>query len=223
MKNWILILFCIVFNASFGQVAIIQDNDGYSNVRFARNSKSEIIYKLKTSVVFFYVEDEYNNETKEWVKVLIPKNKFSLDCPSKYIEGYIHKSRIKPLKELDKFNGSNFSFKLKSIPFEKEDKIIDYVDKKYVFSINGLVPFGIDGNIPKLEIEQIDITLNDKKIDVSSALIMDLFECKDNATVYKVDTTYFVYQNCSDGAGFYELVWAIDEKGINQRLVGLLY
>ncbi len=207
---------------SFGQVAIIQDSDGYSNVRSERNSNSEIVHKLKTDIAFFYSEDYYDKKV-EWVKVFIPKNLYSFDCPDKYLEGYVHKSRIQPLEELKEYDKENFTFKLTDKPFEKKDKIIDYVDQKYVFGINGLPPIGVDGNIPKLEIDKIEIYLNGEKIDVSPALTMDLFECVDNSKIFNVGNDYFVQLTCSDGAGYYELVWVIDKNGIKQRLVGSIY
>jgi hypothetical protein len=222
MKYVILYFFLIISSFAFAQVAIIRDADGFSNVRNDRSSTSKVLYELKTDVVFFYSE-EYYDKSVEWVKVFIPKNKFSFDCPSKYLEGFIHKSRINPLEELKPYNGIDFKFKLVDKPFNSKDKIIDYVDDVYVFSINGLHPFGIDGNKPNLEIDKIDISLNNTKISVSPALIMDLFECKDNSKIYKVDRNFIVHLTCSDGAGYYELVWVVNEKGIMQRLVGSVY
>ena len=225
MKRWYLILIsCLVFSSLSGQVAILQDTEEYYSVRFQQNSKSKIIYNLKTDVAFFYSIDYYHDEESEWVKIFIPKNKYSLACNKEYLEGFVPKSKVKPLEELKTYNGTNFSFKLKDKPFDKEGKIMDALNDEIVFSINGLQPLGVNGNLmPSIEIDSINITLDGETIHVPQALTMDLFECKNNSKVYKVKNDYFVQVNCSSGTAYYEVIWVVNKDGIKQRLAGAFH
>ncbi len=204
----------------FGQLALIKDKDGYTNVRSEPNSKSEIVYQIKTDHVFWY-GDDYYNPNSEWIKVYIPKNIFSLNCSySNLLEGFVHKSRIMPFDKKDKYKGDELIFEYVTKPFSTKDKIIDYQDNKWIIAINGLKPWGTDGNIPKYEIEHIKVILNGQKIDIPSALTMDIYECDNTFDIYKIAETFFVQQWNSDGAGAYKLVWVINKNGIKQRLVG---
>ncbi|MEP5610787.1 MAG: SH3 domain-containing protein [Cyclobacteriaceae bacterium] len=67
--------------------AIIDDPDGYTNVREEADVKSEIIAQIKENRVFIY----HPNPNKRWLKVRLDNE----------ITGYMHISRIKPVHELD--------------------------------------------------------------------------------------------------------------------------
>ena len=88
---------------TFGQVAIIQDKDGYTNVRKNPGINSEVIYELKENEVFFY--DHANSFVEEknsdWKYVKIPRNDFSISTSgNRYYQGFVHKSGIRPLTDL---------------------------------------------------------------------------------------------------------------------------
>ena len=91
-----LLFFCSIAHA---QVAIIQDKDGYTNVRKAPNGQAKVIHKIYENEVFWYQDD--SNDTSDWVTVYIPKEDFSIAClPHELITGFIHQSRLKPLGTL---------------------------------------------------------------------------------------------------------------------------
>ncbi len=208
------------------QVAIINDKDGYTNVRKTANAQAEIIYRLQENEVFIvdrydYDEDKEWDENREWISILISKNNFSFTSNSSiYIKGYIHKSRVRFLEDLPIYNGKKFSFAYQLIPFTKKNKIIEYGQPNWGILISGLPVWGTDMEIPKTEVVNIDIKISENIIVVPKILIADIYECSNNFNVYKKDDTYFVQQWNSDGAGGYELIWVITKEGVQQRFIG---
>ena len=151
-------------------------------------------------------------------------NKFSIECGTlDELQGYVHKSRIIPLNKLNKYSGNDLIFKYTLAPFNKEDKIIDYSNDKYIVHINGLHPWGTDGDLPTTEIKAIKVSIESKEIFIPKILFMDIYECGNEFDIYKIENKYIVFQFNSDGAGGYDLAWVITKGGIKQRLVGTLY
>jgi len=218
-----LIVFLFVTNLMYTQVAIVEDEDGFVNVMLKPSTDSEVIHKLHVGKVFFYGEDYYE-ESSQWVTVYIPKNIYSLNCTnSEFLEGFIHKSRIRPLAYTEKSFHKDVKLKYTFKPFQEEEKIIDFFEEKRAIFINGLKPWGTDGEMPKYEIEELSIYVKDEKIEVPEILTTDLFECNDSFDLFVVKDFYIIHQHHSDGAGFYELVWVIRDNKIVQRLVGSVY
>lgn len=83
MKHFISLFFLIFIGKTFAQVGsnigIINDADGYTNIRKEANAKAQIIGKILKNDYFFY--EDYNSS---WCKVLTQDN----------IRGFVHKSRI---------------------------------------------------------------------------------------------------------------------------------
>jgi hypothetical protein len=224
-KSFLLsILFSILFlSTTFGQVAIIQDKDGYTNLRKAPDAKSEIIHKIYENEIFWY-DLEFGNEHGNWMPVYIPKNDFSFNLSNSYIiSGYIHKSRLKPLTELPLYQGTDFEFKYKIEPFDSTDRIVDKQDGKWISAIDGRPVWGTDGEFPSNQIGGIKVWIEGKEIKIHKLFYSDIFECKESIQIYKNDDIYFVYQRNSDGAGSYEIVWVISKNGLKQRLVGRMF
>ena len=221
MKHLLTILLLFgVYSSAISQVAVIDDEGGYTNVRLEANTKSAIIYRLKADQVFWYGEDYYDKKAK-WTSVYITKNDFSIDGSPEFLHGYVYKSEIRPLNEEKKYTGAALRFEYVMKPFSKKDKIIDYKNG-WITAINGLKPWGIDGGTPKTEVDKINISLNENEIVVPKILVIDIYECDNEFDIYKIKDTYFVHQWNSDGAGSYEIVWVITKHGIKQRLVGTI-
>jgi len=82
---FLLLLFAGSAQANY-ETAIINDPDGYTNIRSGKGIKYPVINKIYKDEFFSYEPNE--NET--WLKVIKMWN----------IEGYVHKSRIIPLNAL---------------------------------------------------------------------------------------------------------------------------
>ena len=100
-----------------------------------------------------------------------------------------------------------------------ENHFIDLEDSIYVKFIDGQIAWGIDGNMPRTEIKNIELELDGKHIPVHFSLFSNLYECDNSFRIYNRDKTYFIEQWNSDGAGGYLVVWVINETGIIQRVL----
>lgn len=215
-----IIFFALSYQLAIGQVAIINDPDGWTNVHKAPDGKSEVIHKVHENEVFWY--DYAPSDTlQDWISVYIPKNKFCLGKSTpNFIAGFIHKSRILPLDSLEKYSGVDFEFKYEITDFDSTNRIIDKVNGKWVTFIDGRPVWGTDGNFPKTQVKNIDVKINTKNIKVHQVFYSDIYECDNAFDTYKIGDTYFVHQWNSDGAGAYEIVWVFTKDGLIQRLVG---
>lgn len=217
MKNFLIIVSSLFFcNLNYGQIAVIKDVDGFTNVRKLPKIDSEVIYKLKDSEVFSYQENETESD---WITVYISKNKYQLECgEDDTFMGYIHKSRLCQIEDLTKYTGTEFSFEYKLKKFSLENKISDF-DGKWLTKINGRRIYGTDGNIPKTEVVGIETSINGKSIEIPNIFYEDIFECNNEFEINKNKDDYIVHQWNSDGAGGYLIVWVLGNDKLKQRLI----
>lgn len=73
----ITVLFCCNFN--YAQIAVINNDNGFIEVRKDPKDNSEIIYTLNNDEVFVYNVSEIGSES-DWRTVFISKNKYQLEC-----------------------------------------------------------------------------------------------------------------------------------------------
>jgi hypothetical protein len=102
MKTLIaLILFTGVYFFANGQsFAIINDPDGYVNIRKFRSVTSRIVGKIYNYEVFDYDE----SDKSEWVRVY----KQTIEDESGGSVGFVHKSRILPLSTFKTIKNTSF-------------------------------------------------------------------------------------------------------------------
>lgn len=220
MKHSLLIIFGLLFSyISTSQTAIVSDIDGWSNVRKAPNSQSEILHKIANNFVFWYEPSSFESNSN-WIKVYIPKNNYSLEVKlNDYIEGYIHKSRVKLIENLKEYKKNDFEFKYIISPFDKRSKIIELKQDEYLH-INGRPIWGTDGEIPQTQVDDIKVTISGRIINISPIFYSDIFECSNQFKIYVNDDCIFVNQWNSDGAGGYQITWVFNHNGLIQRNVG---
>lgn len=217
-----IILIVLTYQISFGQVATIQDPDGWTNVRKAPDGNSEIILKVYENEVFWYGYEKTDKE-QDWISVYIPKNDYCLGkSDSNYIVGFIHKSRLLPLEKLKEYTGNDFTFEYQLSDFDSTNRIIDKQDGKWVTAIDGRPVWGTDGNFPRTQVDDIKVIIGEQEINIHEVFYSDIYECDNRISIYRNGNTYFAHQWNSDGAGAYEIVWVLDKNGLKQRLVGTM-
>ena len=200
----------LVLNSSFlfSQIGLINDPDGYTNLRKEETTKSEILYQIKENEVFFFLE-EFSDSESNWIQVYIP---------SINLYGYIHRSRLMSLEELPETDDDV------SLTFEITNA--DSVDYGNYGDAYGLeIPLSMSFAISNM-------TLNWKGTSIPQEVstfagLYNMYFTKgtftDNLKTYKNNDTYFIFQKCGDGAGYYEVVWVITDGKIIQRLAGTIY
>ena len=165
MKHLIFIAGILFFTGkNYGQFAIINDKDGYANVREKGEVNAPVSHKLQNGHMIFCFETE-----KNWSYI-----DYSLN--QKELSGYVYKDRYKLVSSFDEVlvrsEDNNFVKLLKDSieivivkkKFEKSKHIYKYYDnsKSQIVSIDGKKYWGTDGETPKSEYKSIGIKIGKK-------------------------------------------------------------
>jgi hypothetical protein len=174
------------------QASVINDPDGWTNVRALPNSNSRIVHILKENEVFWLGEPHQVYE--EWISVYVPKNSYTISMKvDNDIIGYIHHSRISRVESLNEVTDSTVRFNYKISEFDPEDKIIDTTEQGLVYAINGRPIWGTDGDVPRFEVNNVSITINYKTMKVHPVLYEDLYEWSTTYKVFENNGSYLIY------------------------------
>jgi hypothetical protein len=246
----ILISFCfIVTFSAMAQLAIIDDNDGYINVRKGKSSSSEIIGRLFNDDVFLFAEEDHNDE---WINIFyyvelddlepFKRDYYVKDCHWTsnfiYFNGYVHKSRVLPLESLNDIiknrqlsNGililknDSITFNIMARQFISAQHHIQRDDDGWVEKIDGKQPRGVDGGLPKIGIKSLSLVINSNIIEIPKEDYADLYEPNLRSLKLYTDKRGVIYiymPSNSDGAGGYDAIWIIKEKKYLKRYVDSL-
>lgn len=226
-KTYIIILAflsIIVTNKLFSQ-AVVNDKDGYVNVRSESNMKSKIIDTLHNGHIIFPLEKE-----GIWREVDYYKN-------GEILSGYVYDDRTKeivgsfPEIERKKFNENEIVLGNNSIEilvsqrkFEPKNHTFTY-DKKnktLITLIDNKIYYGKDGGMPSKEYYEIKVKIADKIIQFPKTATENLYEPSLNnilANYDKEQNIIYISSINSDGAGSYIVVWKIKKGKYEGRYV----
>ena len=198
----LLLLFSLISSYTFAQVnenyffAVINDKDGYVNVRKEKSVHSRVLKKLdNNTLIFVFVYDKAHDGN--WIYV---DN-----------EGYIYNDRVKWIEELPKvakgvekknaihFSGKDIQVALSTEKFDKSKHSFKY-------------------HKPKEAYKSIEVKIREKQVSIPQSAYSDLYEpnlyTDLNFVYYDKDSdSYYIVATNSDGAGAYMVCWQI-EKGI---------
>lgn len=218
MKITFTILWTLISYFSFGQFAIIQDKDGYCNVRSSSEKGNNIIDKLNNGHLVYVLE---NNG--KWANIDYTKNK-------KELNGQVYDDRLilissypnVPLLATDKLKTVLQKDSLKIIltqqGFDKTKHKFTY-NKEYkdqIQLIDNKKYWGTDGERPKTEYKSIEVYIGKTKVILPETALQNLYEISLYNTQVNYDKTndiIYIQSMNSDGAGSYEVIWKI-EKGV---------
>jgi Bacterial SH3 domain len=226
MKKILAILILIFTQILFAQntegygFAIIDDKDGFTNVREEPNVKSKIVGKIKEGELFYNRFIEHNSD---WIEVETEEN----------LSGYVHVSRIKFLNNLKQLKyrkeakdtltiyQSNIKVQIFKSAFILKEHKIERKEYNPVSKIDQKHPWGVDGTLPTQAIQSIQITLGQNVLEMPKNELDDLFEPNFEQTrvfVGKNDTYYLTMSN-SDGAGGYRVTFVIRKGKFVKRYI----
>jgi hypothetical protein len=217
---------CIYIYSNAQDYAIIKDKDGYVNVRQGPNFKSKIIGKLYTDDIFGY---DSESETAGWIKIYKQNNKVEINS----IDGYIDKTRLLPLSQFKSLNkkqigkhiaivsNDSISITINSSAFiAKNHKLHHYgIDK--LLSIDEKHVWGTDGEVPKVKISAVNVSINNISITIPKSEFDDLYEpnFKDFNVYLSKNGTLYIEMDNSDGAGAYTIIWVIKNNQYLKRYI----
>ena len=208
-----------------GAFAVINDKDGYVNVRKEKSVHSKVLKKLDNNTLIFVFEYDkayYGN----WIYA---DN-----------EGYIYNDRVKWIHNFPQiakgiakgntivFEGKEIQVVLSTEKFDKSKHSFKY-HKEYrdvIEKIDGKLFWGTDGNMPKREYKSIEVKIRGKQVPIPKSAYNDLYESslyiEFNSVHYDKDNDIlYIVANNGDGAGSYMVCWQIEKGVYKGRKVGI--
>lgn len=228
LKKIILAGLCsFVSSVSFAQFAIVNDKDGYVNIRSTNNVTGDLIAKLNNGTLIYLYDNEGN-----WTNMEFRHSSSNDSIRS----GYIYKDRYTPIENFEFI--PTYKFGMNEVTLKKDDIAItittkDFDVKKHVLkydkkqanillTIDNQKIWGADGNIPKKEIEKIVVTINNKAFPLPKQAYSNLYEFNIADVKAYIDTTnnlLYIYSVNSDGAGGYASLLVIQDGKYKERFV----
>ena len=208
-----------------GAFAVINDKDGYVNVRKEKSVHSKVLKKLdNNTLIFVFVYDKADDGN--WIH---PDN-----------EGYIYNDRVKWIHNFPQiakgiakgntivFEGKEIQVVLSTEKFDKSKHSFKY-HKEYrdvIEKIDGKLFWGTDGNMPKREYKSIEVKIRGKQVSIPQSAYNDLYESylytEFNSVHYDKDNDIlYIVANNGDGAGAYMVCWQIEKGAYKGRKVGI--
>ncbi len=229
-STFLLIFLMIISNKLLAQPYIIKSKEGYTNIRIAPNANAEIKAKLKNhTVILIDQTEELPSEQSNWRKVLFYKDKpFSFLVYEENLEmdhGYVHKSQLKNLEDLQKVNEETFKITYTLESFSASKYKVSYYDNgnTNVKSINNIYYYLADCGLPKKAISKAEVKVNKQQIEIPGKYLLGIFSASDNFQYYKDGNVYYASQQIGDGACTNYVVWVVENQKLTQRFVGWDY
>lgn len=218
MKKVVTIFLFFLCKTSFTQFGIIQDKDGYANIREKPSINSKIIDTISNGRIIFFTESSEldSNWYLNYAKGI----------------GFIHKSRIKFINTFSKvpikiktaslIHLENKIFKItfqKSLFIPKNNKLEfrkSLTDNKELIRINGKKFYGRDLQIPTWRYSKATVHINKSIINLPiDNLFEPLIEFTNAYYDNEKDIIYIIAYN-GDGVGSYVVLWIIEKGNFKQ-------
>ena len=229
--KFFIVLFLLISDIVFAQeeaFAVINDKDGYVNVRKGKSAQSKVLKRLNNkTIVFVYNYDKATDGN--WIYT--------------DEEGYIYNDRVKwihkfPIiaKGIAKgntivFEGKEIQVVLTSGKFDKSKHSFEYFKDSPtgIEVIDDELPYGTDGKMPNTEYRSIEVNIHGKRVSLPKDAYSDLYEptfLTDHNSVYydKESDILYIVANNNYAERPYKVCWQI-EKGVykDRKVSELVY
>jgi len=218
--KFFIVLFLLISDIVFAQeeaFAVINDKDGYVNVRKGKSAQSKVLKRLNNkTIVFIYNYDKATDGN--WIYT--------------DEEGYIYNDRVKwihkfPIiaKGITKgntivFEGKEIQVILTSGKFDKSKHSFEYFKDSPtgIEVIDDELPYGTDGKMPTTEYRSIEVNIHGKRVSLPKDAYSDLYEptfLTDHNFVHydKENDILYIVANNNYADRPYKVCWQI-EKGV---------
>ncbi len=227
--KFFIVLFLLISDIVFAQeeaFAVINDKDGYVNVREGKSAQSEVLKKLNNkTIVFVYNYDKATDGN--WIYT--------------DEEGYIYNDRVKwihkfPIiaKGIAKgntivFEGKEIQVVLTSGKFDKSKHSFEYFKDSPtgIEVIDDELPYGTDGKMPTTEYRSIEVNIHGKRVSLPKDAYSDLYQptfLTDHNSVYydKESDILYIVANNNYADRPYMVCWQIEKGSYKGRKVSEL-
>jgi len=218
--KFFIVLFLLISDIVFAQeeaFAVINDKDGYVNVRKGKSAQSKVLKRLNNkTIVFVYNYDKATDGN--WIYT--------------DEEGYIYNDRVKwihkfPIIAKGIAKGNTIVFEEKEIQvvltsgkFDKSKHSFEYFKDSPtgIEVIDDELPYGTDGKMPTTEYRSIEVNIHGKRVSLPKDAYSDLYEptfLTDHNSVYydKESDILYIVANNNYAERPYKVCWQI-EKGV---------
>ena len=230
MKHLFILFLLLTTNAfaqgPLGDYAVVNDKDGYVNIRAKENVKSKIVGTLpNNTLVYGFFDKEFN-----------PTNWIEVD------KGYVHQSRLKKIFDFraieGKVQGNSVIFDDKDVKVtitkQKFDKTKHKITKKGQGSYEQLIIdgkeiiYGESGSLTQDHYKSITVTMKGKNVPIPKSAYDDLhgilYDRYLNRFIYYDEEAEALYIYAVNGeAGLaYQVCWQIVKDKYITRIIGQL-
>lgn len=243
-KLFHLLLLLFVCNSSTAQYYLVNDKDGFVNVRSRPDINAPVSFKLPDSAIVYESFAEEADEKSNWLHVdfyLPSKQKakgaedYTPDIMKGFTlcSGYIYKPRLTGIEKLDKLNykelkngyscyKDSVTIKVTVQSFTASKHSIGFHPeyKELYDKIDNKPMIGTDGSKPRDEIKEISAIINGLQVFIPPAAYKNLFNPSSAGAAYTdgKGNFYLVMYN-SDGAGSYSCIFCFKNGKFIRRLV----
>jgi hypothetical protein len=228
MKKLLYVVFFCLPVKTFSQFAIIQAKDDIAYFRKQAKANSDILDTLYNGQIVLCPF----KTTGYWLVGGYYKN----DEYDRFRRGYVHKSRVTFINEFDTvtlkrkkdntivFQNDSISVALTTTDFQKDKCVFEWDkdDTTLLRKINGKMPWGNDGKIPKTRYKSIAIECNGKKVNIPETEIDNLYEPNIDTTKVTYDSSnkkLYIYTSNGEKSGAYQVLWVIENGNYARRVV----
>lgn len=202
------------------QLAIIQDKDGYTNVRTDSSLKSDVLFRVQHGEVFY---DNYDSTvpSPNWTPVTLSEGPTPDNCyqpPGK--SGFMHSSRVLHLRDVKstlirEISGNLITLKNDSIEVSLNVTKVEGKPK-------GQCLLGTDQGVgrPGNKLSSISLSINSVPVSIPSGAT-DFLYMVDKETIkgYVYQNLIFITSSTSSAAGHYQCVWVIKDSSYSKRFI----
>jgi len=241
-KYGTFIAFSIFFSSLTAQMtpfAVINDKDGYTNIRYGKDRK--VIDKIRSNQVFAVTSIVDEDGWQDWYWIDYPNHSPTEKPFEKFINktksGMIHRSRISFLTDLPQWEKSvtdstlicshgSSKITVRYGKFIKKDHHYLKDPKNVILKIDGSEPWGIDGILydNTTEIKYIKLEINNKMIcefpkESIKNMLMPTADIHQFGVAEGSEGTLLLYMSNSDAAGAYDVVWTIKSHRVSNQFI----
>ncbi len=238
----------LAFSAK-GQLYVINDPDGYTNVREGKGTNTKIVGRLFADDVFLCSPGDKGDQ---WSSIYYNPEAEGMGAAEKayylrqigwskgalYIHGYVYTNRMVQVDALPHIGAGdgarvrkenelvvrNDSVRvvLTMAPFLAKGHVITKDESGNVLKIDGREPNGTDGGLPRTKLTGLVLTLNGQAVAIPASVYSDIYEPglkSFNVYFDKKGRIYLYMPDNSDGAGAYYVVWVVKEGKYLKRYI----